>query len=53
VGVAVGMTMVAAIVIYILAKILVRMVDLPIIGMYIAEIMKFVEQYMKQGVPVR
>ncbi|PIS31810.1 hypothetical protein COT42_00250 [Candidatus Saganbacteria bacterium CG08_land_8_20_14_0_20_45_16] len=49
-GIAVGMTIVAAIVLYVFAKVLVHMVDLPIIGMYIAELVKFVNQYIQQGV---
>jgi len=53
VGTAIGMTLVAALVIYILVKVLVSMVDLPIIGLYIAEVVKFVSQYMQQGIPAR
>ena len=52
-GMAIGFTLVAAVVIYISAKILTSMVDLPIIGMYIAEIVKFVNQYTQQGIPAR
>lgn len=52
-GIAVGMTIIAAVVLYLLANILVRMVDLPIIGAYIGEIVKFVNQYLKQGLPAR
>jgi len=53
VGMAVGMTLVAAVILFVVAKILMRMVDLPIIGMYIAEIAKFVNQYIQQGIPGR
>ena len=52
-GIAVGLTIIAAVVLYVLSKILVRMVDLPFIGMYIGEIVKFVDQYLKQGLPAR
>ena len=52
-GIAVGLTLIAAVVFYFLSKILVRMVDLPFIGMYIGEIVKFVDQYLKQGLPTR
>lgn len=52
-GIAVGMTIIAALFLYILVKILVNMVDLPFIGMYIAEIVKFVNQYLQQGIPGR
>jgi hypothetical protein len=50
-GMAIGFTIVAAIVLYFVAKLLVAMVDLPIIGMYIGEVVKFVEQYIQQGMP--
>lgn len=52
VGMAVGMTLIFALIIYIVGNILVRMVDLPIIGMYIGEIVKFVNQY-SNGLPGR
>jgi Domain of unknown function (DUF5665) len=52
VGMAVGMTLIFALIIYIVGNILVRMVDLPIIGMYIGEIVKFVNQY-SNGIPGR
>ncbi|MEA3492820.1 MAG: DUF5665 domain-containing protein [Candidatus Margulisiibacteriota bacterium] len=52
VGIAIGMTMIFALIIYIVGNILVRMVDLPIIGMYIAELVKFVNQYTN-GIPGR
>lgn len=52
-GMAIGFTIVAALVLFVLAKLLATMVDLPIIGMYIAEIIKFVNQYMQQGIPAR
>lgn len=50
-GMAIGFTFIAAIIIYVLGKLLVRMVDLPIIGMYVAELVKFVNQYLQQGIP--
>ena len=53
VGMAIGMTLVAALIVYIVSKVLISMVDLPIIGMYIAKVVKFVEQAMQQGVPAR
>ena len=52
-GMAIGFTIIAAVVLYILAKVLVQLVDFPIIGMYIAEIVRFVEQYLQQGIPGR
>ncbi|NQT29036.1 MAG: hypothetical protein HQ596_00545 [Candidatus Saganbacteria bacterium] len=50
VGFAIGMTIVAAFLLYILVKVLSNFVDIPIIGMYIAQIVEFVEQYMNKGV---
>ncbi|MBU0672706.1 MAG: hypothetical protein KJ732_06745 [Candidatus Margulisbacteria bacterium] len=50
-GMAIGFTVIAAAAIYILSKLLLRMVDMPIIGMYLAELVKFVNQYLNQGVP--
>jgi hypothetical protein len=52
-GMAVGFTLIFAVVIYLLSRILVPMVDMPIIGMYIGELVKFVEQYLQQGVPTQ
>jgi hypothetical protein len=52
-GMAIGFTVIFAILVYFLAQVLIRMVDLPIIGMYIGEIVKFVDQYIKQGIPAR
>jgi len=50
VGMAVGFTLIAALLFYVVAKILMTMVDWPIIGMYIGEIVNFVGQYTK-GIP--
>lgn len=52
-GMAVGFTLIFAIVVYVMSIMLKRMVDLPIIGMYIAELVKFVNQYLQQGIPVQ
>ena len=50
---ALGMTIVAAALLFIVVKILARVVDLPVIGMYVAELVKFVNQYLDKGLPVR
>ncbi|MBI5399854.1 hypothetical protein HZB07_04490 [Candidatus Saganbacteria bacterium] len=50
-GTAVGFTLVAAVAIYILVTLLTKMVNIPIIGMYIAEIVQLVNQYMQKGLP--
>ncbi len=52
-GMAIGFTLIFALIIYILTVALKRMVDMPIIGMYIAELVKFVNQYLQQGIPVQ
>jgi hypothetical protein len=52
-GMAIGFTLIFALFLYITAQLLIKMVDLPIIGMYIGEIVKFVDQYLKQGMPAR
>lgn len=52
-GMALGMTIVLGLVIYLLVKILTQMINFPVVGMYIDEILKFVNQYIQQGVPRR
>ena len=52
-GMAIGFTLIFALIIYVITQILVQMVDLPIIGMYIAELVQFVNQYLQQGPPIR
>ena len=47
-GMAIGFTLIFALIIYVITQILVQMVDLPIIGMYIAELVQFVNQYLQQ-----
>ncbi|MCX5725740.1 MAG: DUF5665 domain-containing protein [Candidatus Saganbacteria bacterium] len=48
-GIAVGMTFVVAILFYLLR----RMIELPIIGAYIAEIVKIVNYHLKEGVQLK
>jgi predicted PurR-regulated permease PerM len=52
-GTAIGFTLVAAVGIYLLVMILGKMVNVPIIGMYIAEIIQLVNHYMQKGLPVQ
>ncbi|MBU1026494.1 MAG: hypothetical protein KKA31_02070 [Candidatus Margulisbacteria bacterium] len=52
-GMAVGFTIIAAIFLYVLVQLLRNMVDLPIVGAYIAEIVRFVNQYLNQGLPAQ
>jgi len=46
-GIALGMTVVVAISVYFLAK----LINLPIIGYWVAEIVKIVESYLRQPIP--
>ena len=48
-GIAIGMTLVAAIVIIILTKILASLITFPVIGKQIAQLVELVNQYMKEG----
>ena len=50
-GMAIGFTVIAAVVLYFLVTTLVAMIDLPIIGKYIGEIVKIVNQYLDKGIP--
>ncbi|OGC05411.1 hypothetical protein A3H38_04680 [candidate division WOR-1 bacterium RIFCSPLOWO2_02_FULL_46_20] len=52
-GMALGMTIIAAVLLFVVIKILARVVDLPVIGMYVAELVKFVSQYLDKGLPTR
>jgi hypothetical protein len=51
-GMALGFTVVFAIIIFVISKILMGMVGLPIVGQYIAELIDFVNQY-RQAIPGR
>jgi hypothetical protein len=46
-GMALGFTVIFAIIIFIVSKIVTQMVGLPLIGKYIAELVEFVNQYQK------
>jgi len=49
-GTAIGMTLVFAIVVYISIAVLVKFVQIPIIGSYIAQLVEFVNQSLKSGI---
>ncbi|MCX5751609.1 MAG: DUF5665 domain-containing protein [Candidatus Saganbacteria bacterium] len=53
VGVAIGMTIVFAIVIYILTVFLRQMIDVPVVGMYVAKFISIVNVYLKEGAKIR
>lgn len=49
-GLALGMTLVVAIVVYVLGQVLVHFIDVPFIGEYIAQIVAFVNEALKNKV---
>lgn len=52
-GMALGMTIVLGLVIYILTIVLSRMINFPIVGYYVGELMKIMDTYIKHGPNVR
>jgi len=52
-GVALGMTLVLGIVIFLLTKILAQMINYPVVGYYVGELMKIMDAYIKQGTKIR
>lgn len=48
-GLAIGMTLIAAIVIIVISKILSHLITFPIVGQQIAELVKLVNQYLREG----
>jgi hypothetical protein len=52
-GMALGMSLVLGIVVYILTHILTQMINFPVIGQYVGELMKVLDAYIKQGAKVR
>jgi len=52
-GIAVGMTLIAAMVIIVITKILAHLITLPLIGEQIAQIVKLVNQYLGESSKIR
>jgi len=52
-GMALGMTVILGIVIYILVLILQHMINFPVIGYYVNELMKILDAFIKQGGKLR
>ncbi|MDD5382389.1 MAG: DUF5665 domain-containing protein [Candidatus Margulisbacteria bacterium] len=52
-GMALGMTLFLGIVIYILTKVLISMIDFPIVGYYVGELIKIMDAYIKGGAKLR
>ncbi|MFH1825953.1 MAG: DUF5665 domain-containing protein [bacterium] len=53
VGIAIGMTIIAAILIYVLSQAVKSMIDLPVVGMYFDAISQFLNQFVNQGIQTR
>jgi len=52
-GMALGMTLVLGLLIYFLTMVLSRMIDFPVIGYYVSELMKIMDTYIKHGARIR
>ena len=52
-GIALGTTIVLGLLIYILTMVLTRLIDFPVVGYYVSELMKIIETYIKQGAKIR
>ena len=48
-GIAIGMTIIAAVVVIILTNVLSKLITLPIIGEQVAKIVTMVNEYLKEG----
>ena len=51
-GVALGATIVLGMVIYILTLVLTKLINFPVVGYYVGELMKIMDAYIKQGARV-
>jgi len=52
-GMALGMTLVLGVLIYILTIVLTQMINFPVVGYYVGELMKILDSYVKQGARIR
>jgi hypothetical protein len=52
VGIAIGLTIIAAVALFILTKILANLVTLPFIGQMLAQLVEYVNQYLKEGTKI-
>ena len=53
IGFALGMTVILAVLAYLLTQAIAAMVDFPLIGKYFAEIAELLQEYLKSGVKIR
>lgn len=52
-GMALGMTLVLGLVIYLLTMVLSKMINFPVVGYYVNELMNVIDAYIKQGARIR
>ncbi|MBU0573978.1 MAG: hypothetical protein KKH83_05835, partial [Candidatus Margulisbacteria bacterium] len=52
-GFAIGMTIIFAILVYFLTKVLAGIINMPVIGSYVGELVKYVEQYINQAPAIK
>jgi hypothetical protein len=52
-GMALGMTLVLGILIYLLTMMLSHMINFPVVGYYVNELMQIMDAYIKQGAKLR
>lgn len=52
-GMALGMTLVLGILIYILTIVLTQMINFPVVGYYVGELMRVIETYIKSAPKIR
>lgn len=51
-GIALGTTIVLGLLVYLLTMLLAKMIDFPVVGYYVGEIMKVIDAYIKQGAKI-
>ncbi|MFA6548892.1 MAG: DUF5665 domain-containing protein [Candidatus Margulisiibacteriota bacterium] len=52
-GMALGMTLILGVLIYVLTMVLSRMINFPVVGYYVSELMKIMDTYIKHGARIR
>jgi len=52
VGIAIGLTVITAVVLFVLTRILSHLVTLPFVGQMLAQLVEYVNQYLKEGTKI-
>jgi len=52
-GMALGMTLILGLLIFLLTKVLSQMINFPVVGYYVGELMKIIETYIKSAPKIR